>query len=87
LRFSKTFGLNEKAKFSALYFWLVFFASSFFVLKNNWNIFIIIHALPKRLINFGHDFQKILMTMKISHGGICIFTMGVILLCNPMVYV
>jgi hypothetical protein len=78
LRFSKTFGFNEKANFLALYFWLVFFASSFFVFKNNWNTFFIVRALPKRLINVSHDFQKIPMTMKISHGRICIFVMGVI---------
>jgi hypothetical protein len=41
----------------------------------------------KKLINVGHDFQKVPMTMKIAHGGVCIFVMGGIMLCNPMAYV
>jgi len=87
LQFSETFDLNEKANFLAFYFLLAFLQALFFVLKNNWNIFFIVHALLKRLINVGHDFQKIPMTMKISHGGVCIFVMGVILSCDPVAYV
>jgi len=87
LQFLKTFDLNEKAKFLAIYFLLAFLQALFFVFESNWNIFFIVRALPKRLINVGHDFQKVPMTMKISHGGVCIFVMGVILSCDPVVYV
>ncbi len=87
LRFSETFGLNKKTKFLALYFLLAFLQALFFVFKNNWNIFFIVRALPKRLINVGHDFQKIPMTMKISRWGVCIFVMGVILSCDSVAYV
>jgi hypothetical protein len=59
----------------------------FFVFENNSNIFFIICTLPKKLINVGHDFQKVPMTMKISHRGVCIFVMGVILSCDPVAYV
>nr|AND50351.1 cytochrome c biogenesis factor C [Flatbergium sericeum] len=79
LRFSETFGLDKKAKFLTLYFLLAFLQALFFVFEKNWNIFFIVQALPKKLIDVGHDFQKVPMTMKISHGGVCIFVMGVIL--------
>jgi hypothetical protein len=45
--------------------------------------FFIVRALPKRLMDVDHDFRKVPMTMKISHGGVCIFIMGVIVLCDP----
>ncbi len=83
----RNFGLNEKAKILALYFLFAFLQALFFVFETNWNIFFIVHALPKTLINVGHDFQKVPMTMKISHGGVCIFVMGVILSCDPVAYV
>jgi len=78
---------QQKNQIFGSLFYACFSTSSFFVFKNNWNIFFIVRALPKRLINVGHDFQKVPMTMKISHGGVCIFVMGVILSCDPMAYV
>jgi hypothetical protein len=63
-------------------FWLfifgLFFCKLFFCFQKELEFFFIVCALSKRLINVGHDFQKIPMTMKISHGRICIFAMGVI---------
>jgi hypothetical protein len=78
---------QRKSQIFGSFFSACFSASSFFVFENNWNIFFIVRALPKRLINVGHDFQKVPMPMKISHGGVCIFVMGVSLLCDPMAYV
>nr|YP_009745566.1 cytochrome c biogenesis factor C [Andreaea wangiana]QIH30041.1 cytochrome c biogenesis factor C [Andreaea wangiana] len=87
LRFSKTFGLNEKAKILAFYSLLAFSQAYSFVPENkaqsakrfDWNRFFIVRASPKRLMDVGHDFRKVSMTMKISHVGVCIFIMGVIL--------
>nr|BDZ75706.1 cytochrome c biogenesis factor C [Fissidens protonematicola] len=79
LQFSKTFGFNEKAKIFAFYFLLAFSQAYSSVPENIWNRFFIVRALPKRLMDVGHDFRKVPMTMKISHGGVCIFIMGVIL--------
>jgi hypothetical protein len=76
-----------KSQIFGFLFSTFFSPSFFFVLKNNWNIFFIVFTLPKRLINVGHDFKKVPMTMKISHGGVCIFVMGVILLCDSVAYV
>lgn len=53
----------------------------------DWNRCFIVRALPNRLMDVGHDFRKVAMTMKISHGGVCIFIMGVILSCDPVAYV
>jgi len=78
---------QQKSQIFCFLFLVCFSTSSFFVFENNWNIFFIVLALPKRLINVGHDFQKVPMTMKISHGGVCIFVMGVILLCDSVAYV
>ena len=86
LQFSKTFGFNEKAKILAFYSLLAFLQAYSFVLENIWNRFFIVRALPKRLMDVGHDFRKVPMTMKISHGGVCIFIMGVILSCDPAAY-
>ena len=86
LQFSKTFGFNEKAKILAFYSLLAFLQAYSFVLENIWNRFFLVRALPKRLMDVGHDFRKVPMTMKISHGGVCIFIMGVILSCDPAAY-
>jgi hypothetical protein len=86
LQFSKTFGFNEKAKIFAFYFLLAFSQAYSDAPKNIWNRFFIVRALPKRLMDVGHDFRKVPMTMKISHGGVCIFIMGVILSCDPAAY-
>nr|YP_009300612.1 cytochrome c biogenesis factor C [Brachythecium rivulare]ALK03314.1 cytochrome c biogenesis factor C [Brachythecium rivulare] len=79
LQFSKTFGFNEKAKILAFYSLLASSQAYSLVLENIWNRFFIVRASPKRLMDVGHDFRKVPMTMKISHGGVCIFIMGVIL--------
>jgi hypothetical protein len=50
-RKSQIFGSLFSTCFSAC-----FSASFFFVFENNWNIFFIVRALPKRLINVVHDF-------------------------------
>nr|YP_009040969.1 CcmFC [Tetraphis pellucida]AIB08443.1 CcmFC [Tetraphis pellucida] len=78
LQFSKTFGLNEKAKILAFYS-LLALSQAYSSVPENKNRFFIVRALPKRLMDVGHDFRKVPMTMKISHGGVCIFIMGVIL--------
>jgi hypothetical protein len=77
----------KKPNFWLFIFCLLLCKLFFFVFENNWNIFFIVRALPKRLINVGHAFQKVPMTMKISHGGVCIFVVGVSLSCDSMVYV
>jgi len=109
LQFSKTFGLNEKAKILAFYSLLALSQADYSVPEENkalgaflvtpvgcnqesaqrfdWNRFFIVRALPKRLMDVDHDFRKVPMTMKISHGGVCIFIMGVILSCNSAAYV
>jgi len=86
LQFSKTFGFNEKAKILAFYSLLASSQAYSLVLENIWNRFFIVRASPKRLMDVGHDFRKVPMTMKISHGGVCIFIMGVILSCDPAAY-
>ena len=86
LQFSKTFGFNEKAKIFAFYSLRAFSQAYSSVPENIWNRFFIVRALPKRLMDVGHDFRKVPMTMKISHGGVCIFIMGVILSCDPAAY-
>ncbi len=86
LQLSETFGLNKKTKSLVLYFLLVFLQAVFLFLKII-GIFFLLFTPYQKDINVGHDFQKIPMTMKISHGGVCIFVMGVILLCDPMAYV
>jgi len=48
LRFSKTFGLNKKAKFLALILF-IFFTSFFFVFENNWNFFLLFAPYQKDL--------------------------------------
>nr|QIA59894.1 cytochrome c biogenesis factor C [Asterella wallichiana] len=45
----------------------------------NWSRCFLVRALPSRLMTVGHDFRKAPVNMKISHGGVCIFIMGVIL--------
>ncbi|KAF5782319.1 hypothetical protein HanRHA438_Chr11g0507151 [Helianthus annuus] len=36
----------------------------------------------------GHDYyKKAPMKMNISHGGVCIFILGVLLSCDPAAYV
>ena len=36
----------------------------------------------------GHDYyQKVQMNLPISHGGVCIFLLGVFLSCDPVAYV
>jgi hypothetical protein len=86
LQFSKTFGFNEKAKIFAFYSLLAFSQAYFYVPETIWNRFFLVRALPKRLMDVGPDFRKIPMTIKISHGGVCIFIMGVILSCDPAAY-
>lgn len=86
LQFLKTFGVNEKAKIFASYSLLAFSRAYSYVPEHIWNKFFIVRALPKRLMDVGLDFRKISMTMKISHGGVCIFLMGVILSCDPAAY-
>nr|UFX34200.1 cytochrome c biogenesis FC [Tribulus terrestris] len=47
-------------------------------------------ALPmsRQLIAVGHDYyQKAPMKMNISHGGVCICMLGVLLSCDPAAYV
>ena len=47
-------------------------------------------ALPtsRQLMAVGHDYyQKVNMKMNISHGGVCIFMLGVLLSCDPAAYV
>ncbi|KAL9426664.1 hypothetical protein AB3S75_033448 [Citrus x aurantiifolia] len=47
-------------------------------------------ALPtsRQLMVVGHDYyQKAPMKMNISHGGVCIFMLGVLLSCNLAAYV
>ncbi|XBJ16780.1 hypothetical protein VPH35_008335 [Triticum aestivum] len=47
-------------------------------------------ALPtsRLLMAVGHDYyKKLKMNLSISHGGVCIFMLGVLLSCNPMAYV
>lgn len=48
--------------------------------RNNWNWSrcFIVRALPSRPMTVGHDFRNAPVNMKISHGGVCIFIMGVI---------
>nr|YP_009047300.1 cytochrome c biogenesis factor C [Ptychomnion cygnisetum]AGN74052.1 cytochrome c biogenesis factor C [Ptychomnion cygnisetum]AHI16125.1 CcmFc [Ptychomnion cygnisetum] len=79
LQFSKTFGFNEKAKILAFYSLLALPQAYSLVLENIWNRFFVVRALSKRLMDVDHDFRKVPMTMKISHGGVCISIMGVIL--------
>ena len=77
LQFSKTFGFNEKAKIFAFYSLLVFLQAHSSISKNIWNRFFIVRTVPKRLTDVGHNFREVPITMKISHGGVCIFIMGV----------
>jgi len=44
---------------------------------------------PGRLLMaVGHDYyKKVKMNLSISHGGVCIFMLGVLLSCDPMAYV
>ena len=47
-------------------------------------------ALPRsrQLMAVGHDYyQKASMKINISHGGVCIFMLGVLLSCDPAAYV
>nr|BCT42959.1 cytochrome c biogenesis FC [Musa ornata] len=47
-------------------------------------------ALPtsRLLMTVGHDYyQKVQMNLPISHGGVCIFILGVFLSCDPVAYV
>ena len=47
-------------------------------------------ALPtsRQLMAVGHDYyKKAPMKMNISHGGVCIFMLGVLLSCDPAAYV
>ncbi|CAN1191498.1 Cytochrome c biogenesis CcmF C-terminal-like mitochondrial protein [Linum perenne] len=47
-------------------------------------------ALPtsRQLMTVGHDYyQKAPMKMNISHGGVCIFMLGVLLSCDPAAHV
>lgn len=47
-------------------------------------------ALPtsRLLMAVGHDYyQKVNMKIHISHGGVCIFILGVLLSCDPVAYV
>lgn len=42
----------------------------------------------RQLMAVGHDdCQKVNMKMNISHGGVCIFMLGVLLSCDPAAYV
>ncbi|PHT51427.1 Cell differentiation protein RCD1 -like protein [Capsicum baccatum] len=42
----------------------------------------------RELMAVGHDYyQKAPMKMNISHGGVCIFMLGVLLSCDPAAYV
>nr|QIA60389.1 cytochrome c biogenesis factor C [Heteroscyphus zollingeri] len=47
--------------------------------KLNWSRCFLVRALPSRPMTVGHDFRKAPVNMKLSHGGVCIFIMGVIL--------
>lgn len=41
----------------------------------------------RQLMAVGHDYyKKAPMTMNISHGGVCIFMLGVLLSCDPAAY-
>jgi len=47
-------------------------------------------ALPtsRQLMAVGHDYyQKVNMKMNLSHGGVCICMLGVLLSCDPAAYV
>jgi hypothetical protein len=47
-------------------------------------------ALPtsRLLMAVGHDYyKKVKIHLPISHGGVCIFMLGVLLSCDPMAYV
>lgn len=47
-------------------------------------------ALPtsRLLMAVGHDYyKKVKMNLPISHGGVCIFMLGVLLSCDPVAYV
>jgi len=47
-------------------------------------------ALPtsRLLMAVGHDYyKKVKMNLSMSHGGVCIFMLGVLLSCDPMAYV
>lgn len=47
-------------------------------------------ALPtsRQLMALGHDYyQKAPMKIHISHGGVCIFILGVLLSCDLVAYV
>nr|BCT43035.1 cytochrome c biogenesis FC [Musa itinerans var. formosana] len=47
-------------------------------------------ALPtsRLLMTVGHDYhKKVQMNLPISHGGVCIFLLGVFLSCDPVAYV
>ena len=47
-------------------------------------------ALPtsRLLMAVGHDYyKKVKMNLPISHGGVCIFMLGVLLSCDPLAYV
>jgi hypothetical protein len=42
----------------------------------------------RQLVAVGHDYyKKAPMKMNISHGGVCIFMLGVLLSCDPAAYV
>lgn len=42
----------------------------------------------RQLMSVGHDnYQKALTKMNLSHGGVCIFILGVLLSCDPTAYV
>ncbi|KAL8512984.1 hypothetical protein ACS0TY_019229 [Phlomoides rotata] len=44
--------------------------------------------MSRRLMAVGYDdYQKASMKMNISHGGVCIFMLGVLLSCDPGAYV
>ncbi|CAM6031875.1 unnamed protein product [Sphagnum compactum] len=45
----------------------------------NWSRCFLVSASPSRPMTVGHDFRKAPVNMKLSHGGVCIFIMGVIL--------
>lgn len=47
-------------------------------------------TLPRSLLLMavGHDYyKKVKMNLPISHGGVCIFMLGVLLSCDPVAYV
>nr|YP_009431844.1 cytochrome c biogenesis factor C [Calypogeia suecica]ASZ80328.1 cytochrome c biogenesis factor C [Calypogeia suecica]WCP19045.1 cytochrome c biogenesis factor C [Calypogeia suecica]WCP19087.1 cytochrome c biogenesis factor C [Calypogeia suecica] len=45
----------------------------------NWSRCFLVRALPSRPMTVGYYFRKAPVNMKLSHGGVCIFIMGVIL--------